>query len=104
MVEIGKCNRLRVIRKTDTGVLLDGMNLGDIFMPNSYARMDCAAGDDIDVFIFPDSEGQLLATTKKPSSTRWALNCGYPTNRAGGRQSKKGIPTMMHTSSASWHR
>ena len=66
MVEVGKCNRLRVIRKTDTGVLLDGMNLGDIFMPNSYARMDCAAGDDIDVFIFPDSEGQLLATTKKP--------------------------------------
>lgn len=66
MVEIGKCNRLRVIRKTDTGVLLDGMNLGDIFMPNSYARLDGAAGDDIDVFIFPDSEGQLLATTKKP--------------------------------------
>ena len=66
MVEVGKCNRLRVIRRTDTGVWLDGMKLGDIFMPNGYARMDCTAGDDIDVFIFSDSEDQLLATTKKP--------------------------------------
>lgn len=66
MVKIGKCNRLRVIRKTDTAVWLDGMELGDIFMPNGYARMDCTAGDDIDVFVFSDSENQLLATTKKP--------------------------------------
>ena len=66
MVEVGKCNRLRVIRRTDTGVWLDGMKLGDIFMPNGYARMDCTAGDDIDVFVFSDSEDQLLATTKKP--------------------------------------
>jgi len=66
MVEVGKCNRLRVIRKTDTGVWLDGMKLGDIFMPNGNARMDYAAGDDIDVFIFFDSEDHLLATTKKP--------------------------------------
>jgi len=75
MVEVGKCNRLRVIRKTDTGVLLDGMNLGDIFMPNSYARMDCAAGDDIDVFIFPIQRVSFLQPQKDPMQWSATLHC-----------------------------
>lgn len=65
-VEIGKINKLRVIRISDAGVWLDGKELGEIFMPRSYAAQSCSTGDDVDVFIFPDAEGQSLATTKRP--------------------------------------
>jgi len=66
MVDIGKLNRLRVIRKTDTGVWLDGMEAGDIFMPRSYAETACRVGDDVEVFVFPGPDDQLLATTDRP--------------------------------------
>ena len=65
-VEIGNINRLRIMRRSDAGFRLDGKELGEIFMPRSYAAQDCSAGDDVDVFIFPDAEGQVLATTKRP--------------------------------------
>jgi len=66
MTETGTFNRLKVINKHDDGVLLDGEELGELFMPRSYASADCDAGDTVDVFIFYDSEGRLLATTKRP--------------------------------------
>jgi predicted RNA-binding protein (virulence factor B family) len=66
MVDIGKLNRLRVIRKTDTGVWLDGTGAGDIFMPNGHAETTCAVGEDVEVFIFPGPDDQLLATTNRP--------------------------------------
>jgi hypothetical protein len=65
-VEIGRINRLRIIRRSDAGVWLDGRELGEIFMPRSYAGKDNMTGADIDVFIFPDAEGHFLATTKRP--------------------------------------
>jgi len=66
MIETGKFNRLKVINKLDAGVLLDGEELGELFMPRSYSSADYNTGDTVDVFIFHDSEGQLLATTKRP--------------------------------------
>jgi len=66
MVEIGKMNRLKVIKKLDAGVWLDGQELGGIFMPRSYAQKDCMIEDDVDVFIFSDSDDKPLATTKRP--------------------------------------
>lgn len=66
MTETGKFNRLKVINKLDAGVLLDGEELGELFMPRSYSSADYNTGDTVDVFIFYDSEGKLLATTKRP--------------------------------------
>ena len=66
MTETGKFNRLKVINKRDAGVLLDSKGLGEVFMPRSYSSADYDIGDTVDVFIFYDSEGTLVATTKKP--------------------------------------
>ncbi|HYQ47463.1 MAG TPA: S1-like domain-containing RNA-binding protein [Thermodesulfovibrionales bacterium] len=66
MVEIGKFSRLRAVRKADAGVWLDGMDAGDIFMPRGYAQSTCTVGEDVEVFVFPGPDGQLLATTDKP--------------------------------------
>jgi len=66
MTETGRFNRLKVINKLGSGVLLDGEELGELFMPRSYSSAEYDIGDTVDVFIFYDSEGKLLATTKKP--------------------------------------
>lgn len=66
MAETGRFNRLKVITAFDDGVLLDGGELGELFMPRSYSSAEYATGDMVDVFLFYDSEGRLLATTKRP--------------------------------------
>lgn len=66
MIKIGKFNTLKVLRVVDFGVYLDGENLGDILLPALYAPEDCAVGDEVDVFIYCDSEDELIATTKQP--------------------------------------
>lgn len=66
MIEIGKTNRLIVLRTVDFGVYLDGENLGDILLPARYISSPLAAGDAIDVFIYNDSEDRLIATTEQP--------------------------------------
>lgn len=66
MTETGTFNRLTVLAALDAGVMLDGKELGELFMPRSYSSADHEVGDTVDVFIFHDSEGKLLATTKRP--------------------------------------
>jgi hypothetical protein len=66
MTEIGKFNRLRVIKRLDAGVYLNGEELGEIFLPRSYVPESCRTGDIVDVFIFRDSEDHLIATTQRP--------------------------------------
>jgi len=66
MTETGRFNKLKVINKLDAGVLLDGEELGELFMPRSSSSAEYDIGDTVEVFIFYDSEGNLLATTKRP--------------------------------------
>jgi len=66
MTETGRFNKLKVINKLDAGVLLDGEELGELVMPRSSSSAEYDIGDTVEVFIFYDSEGNLLATTKRP--------------------------------------
>ena len=66
MVEIGKKNRLRIARKVDFGVYLDGEQLGDILLPNRYVPESCSIDDMIEVFVYTDSDDLLIATTETP--------------------------------------
>lgn len=69
MVAIGKFNTLRVVRKCDFGVYLDGEELGEILLPNRDVPRHCRPGDMLEVFILLDSEDRLLATTQTPYAT-----------------------------------
>ena len=64
MAEIGKYNILRVVKKDD-----DGLNLSDgeheILLPSTDALPQVEVNDTITVFVFMDTTGQLLATTKQ---------------------------------------
>jgi uncharacterized protein len=66
LVEIGKVNHLKILRKTSNGLYLDGQTLGDVLLPRRYVPLDVNVGDNIDVFVYLDSEDRLIATTETP--------------------------------------
>jgi uncharacterized protein len=66
MIEIGKVNNLRVVKKVDFGVYLDGEELGEILLPKKYVPKICKPDSTIEVFIYLDSEDRIIATTQKP--------------------------------------
>jgi hypothetical protein len=68
MAKIGQTNRLRVVRQRDFGVYLDADNLGDILLPLRDVPENIKVGDELDVFIYLDSEDLLIATTKEPAA------------------------------------
>jgi uncharacterized protein len=66
VAEIGKLNKLRVVKEVDFGIYLDGGIHGEILMPKRYVPEDCKPEDIIEVFVYLDSEDRILATTEKP--------------------------------------
>ncbi len=66
MTDIGKYNTLGVMRKLDFGFYLDGKEAGDILLPLRYAPENLKVGDQLEVFIYFDSEDRIIATTEKP--------------------------------------
>lgn len=69
MVAIGNYNTLKVVKHVDFGIYLDGGELGEILMPQRYVPANTQPEDDLEVFIYRDSEDRLLATTEKPFAT-----------------------------------
>lgn len=66
MVNIGNYNTLQVLRAVDFGVYLDGGEKGDILLPLRYVPQNYKIGDEIDVFVYYDSEDRIIATTERP--------------------------------------
>jgi len=66
MAEIGKINHLKVVKELSFGLYLDGGAHGEILLPVRYIPEGTKVGDEIDVFIYYDSEDRIIATTEKP--------------------------------------
>lgn len=66
MIKIGQYNRLKVSRLTDFGAYLDAGNGVEILIPARYLTMPPSEGEELDVFVYTDSEDRLIATTEKP--------------------------------------
>lgn len=66
MVKIGKYNHLRVTKNVDFGTYLDGGADGEILLPARYVAEPLHPGDEIEVFVYRDNEGRLIATTEHP--------------------------------------
>lgn len=66
MIEIGKVNTLRVMERLETGVSFDAGTAGKLFLPERYVPKDCKVGDELQVFVYPGHDRQLLATTQMP--------------------------------------
>jgi hypothetical protein len=65
-MEIGKINKLFIARSTDNGYYLANSEQEEVLMPNAYITDDQKIGDEIEVFVYKDSEDRPVATTLKP--------------------------------------
>jgi hypothetical protein len=66
MTQIGKINSLKVLRIVSIGCYLDGGEQGEILLPRRYVPDGTKVDDDINVFIYFDSEDRIIATTETP--------------------------------------
>lgn len=67
VINIGKINKLIVDRETNSGYYLrDTESDYEVFMPPSLATEQIVLGDEVKVFIYPDTTGSLIATQKLP--------------------------------------
>jgi predicted RNA-binding protein (virulence factor B family) len=71
MIELGKIQKLEVVRMTKVGAFLNTRNGNgeDILLPMSQVPADIGIQDEIEVFVYKDSEDRMIATTRKPKIT-----------------------------------
>lgn len=73
MIKIGKRQQLKVNNISSIGAYLDagtGDTADNILLPNNeIVEMDVKEGDDLNVFIYRDSEDRLIATLKQTKAT-----------------------------------
>jgi len=63
---LGRYNRLQVLRSVDFGLYLDAGEVGEVLLPARYVPQNTQVGDELDVFLYLDSEERLTATTEQP--------------------------------------
>ena len=69
MIKLGEYNKLRVVKLVDFGVYLDGGEYwGEILLPRSTAPENCKEGDELEVFVYFDSEDRIIATMTRPKA------------------------------------
>ncbi|MCY6485159.1 S1-like domain-containing RNA-binding protein [Clostridium aestuarii] len=69
MIEIGKVQNLKISNLAKIGAYLDAGTEDtndNILLPNSQLEDGMKEGDEVEVFIYRDSEDRLIATKKKP--------------------------------------
>ena len=65
MIAKGQYNDLRIIKKTDLGLILtDGES--EVLLPYLDVPKNAEIGENINVFVFVQKDGKLVATSKKP--------------------------------------
>ena len=85
MVRIGRTNRLKVVNLLDFGAFLDGGMLDDILLPKRFVPQGCQIGDELEVFVYLDSDDIPIATTSRPKAQVGQFAClkVTDTNRVG---------------------
>jgi predicted RNA-binding protein (virulence factor B family) len=66
MLQLGQFNLLVVTDTRANGVLLDGGQSRQVFMPLMPGDASYTPGEQVEVFVYLDSDGGLAATTTKP--------------------------------------
>ena len=68
LVKLGRVNTLPVVKEVEFGYYLDGQDLGEILLPNNAVESLLAVDDEVEAFIYKDSEDRLIATLKTPKA------------------------------------
>lgn len=85
MANLGRINTLKINRKSGFGLYLIDDDGNEMLLPKRYVTGDMHIGDDIDVFVYKDSEDRITATTETPKAQvgEFALLRVVATNNAG---------------------
>ncbi|HEY0894997.1 MAG TPA: S1-like domain-containing RNA-binding protein [Sphingobacteriaceae bacterium] len=68
MIRIGEMNELEYQRKTDAGLIL-GNDQERVILPFMHAPKGLEPGDTLQVFVYMNSDGRMMATTQTPLAT-----------------------------------
>ena len=68
-MKVGHIQTLKVNRISDYGLYLVDDEEQEVLLPNRYVSLTNAIGDEIEVFVYHDSEDRLVATTDRPLIT-----------------------------------
>ncbi|MFY2508644.1 S1 RNA-binding domain-containing protein [Vibrio pectenicida] len=66
MIKVGQINHLEIVKKADFGIFLDAGDYGSSLLPNRFVPPSAEIGQFLDVFLYFDSDNQLVATTETP--------------------------------------
>ena len=66
MATVGRYNTLKILRETSSGYFLDGEELGDILLPGKYVPHGLKPEEEVEVFLYFDSEDRIIATKEEP--------------------------------------
>lgn len=72
MIKLGEIQTLQVVKKTEFGVYLNVPGASDtekVLLPKNQVEPDTKLGDELEVFIYRDSDDRLIATTTHPPLT-----------------------------------
>ena len=75
MIKVGQINRLEVVKRADFGLFLDAGDFGTTLLPNRHVPEGTEIGQSLDVFLYFNSDSQLVATTEEPIAQvgEWGL-------------------------------
>ncbi len=65
-MELGKINKLTIVRPTEYGYFLEDEEGNEVLLPNAYVTDELKLQDTIEVFLYNDSEDRITATTLMP--------------------------------------
>lgn len=66
MTDLGRINTLAILRETSVGLYLGNEDVEDVLLPFKYCPENFSIGDELEVFIYLDSEERRIATNIIP--------------------------------------
>lgn len=69
-MDLGRLNTLKVLRETSVGLFLGDDQGNDVLLPKKFVPENAQIGDELEVFLYLDSDERLTATTQIPEIVR----------------------------------
>lgn len=68
MAKVCAFNKLKVTRCVAAGIFVDAGEYGELMMPGWDVTTAVDAGTEVDVFLFPDADGRMVASMRRPAA------------------------------------
>ena len=65
-MQLGVVNKLKINRFTPPGAFLEDTDGNEVLLPNKYVEEHFELDDEVDVFVFKDSENRIVSSTEIP--------------------------------------